>query len=346
MTGRKAPDAPAAAPPLPAGGQGRGEGDGAGAPPGAAPEARAGSPAPAPPTFAEGRGEGAPPPARSLRRLSVRPSLTPRCLMDDPPAPVTAWRATVLTLFPGLFPGPLDESLTGRARAEGIWALDALDIRGFARDKHRAVDGPPAGGGPGMVLRPDVTAAAIDAARAADGPGRDRPALCLSPRGRPFDQAWARRLAAGPGVILLCGRFEGVDQRVLEARGLDEVSVGDFVLTGGEIPAMALLDACVRLLPGVLGNAASLTEESFAAGLLEAPQYTKPQDWEGRAIPEVLLSGHHARVAGWRRARAEALTRERRPDLWAARGAAAGAAEQSDAHKPAGPGGIEKDDRR
>ena len=283
-------------------------------------------------------------PARSHRRLLPRPSLRPRSLMDEPPVVAGAWFVTVLTLFPGLFPGPLAESLTGRALAEGVWSMDALDIRGFARDKHRAVDGPPAGGGPGMVLRPDVTAAAIDAARAADRPGRTRRVLCLSPRGRPFDQKWARALAAEPGVILLCGRFEGVDQRVLDARGVEEVSVGDFVLTGGEIPAMALIDSTVRLLPGVLGNAASLEEESFAAGLLEAPQYTRPPDWEGRAIPEVLLSGHHGRVADWRRSQSEALTQARRPDLWAAHGARSGEAEQSDAHKPAGSGGEQKDD--
>ncbi|TVQ54321.1 MAG: tRNA (guanosine(37)-N1)-methyltransferase TrmD [Rhodobacteraceae bacterium] len=235
--------------------------------------------------------------------------------MDEPPALAAAWRATVLTLFPGLFPGPLGESLTGKALSEGVWSLETMDIRAFARDKHRSVDGPPAGGGPGMVMRPDVVAAALDAATAA-GPGR--PVLYLSPRGRPFRQEQARRLAEGPGVVLLCGRFEGVDERVLEARGVAEVSIGDFVLTGGEIPAMAVIDAVVRLLPGVLGNAASTEEESFSAGLLEAPHYTKPQLWEGRAIPEILLSGHHARIAEWRRARSEALTQERRPDLWRA----------------------------
>jgi tRNA (guanine37-N1)-methyltransferase len=255
--------------------------------------------------------------------------------MEDPAIPVRAWHATVLTLFPGLFPGPLVESLTGKALKEGIWALETLDMRRFAVDKHGSVDAPPAGGGPGMVLRADVVAKAIDAT--ADG---RRPVLYLSPRGRPLTQARTRDLARGAGAILLCGRFEGVDQRVLEARSVEEISIGDFVLSGGEIPAMALIDAVTRLLPGVLGNAASVIEESFSAGLLEAPHYTKPPVWEGRAIPEVLLSGHHARVAQWRRDQAEALTKERRPDLWRAHaerlGALAGrpdaAPEQSDAH--------------
>lgn len=276
---------------------------------------------------------------RSHGRLAVRASLTPRALMDEPPAVVTAWHATVLTIFPGLFPGPLAESLTGAALQRGVWRLDALDIRGFARDKHRSVDDTPAGGGPGMVMRADVVAAAIDAA--ADG---SRPVIHLSPRGRPFTQARARELASGQGVILLCGRFEGVDQRVLDARGVEEASVGDFVMTGGEIPAMALLDGVVRLLPGVLGNAASTVEESFSAGLLEAPSYTRPQSWEGRAIPEVLLSGHHARIAEWRRTQAEGLTQERRPDLWRAHAASqanpVGDAELSDAHTSAA-GGFE-----
>ena len=291
-------------------------------------------------------------PARSHRRLAVRPSLRPRVLMDDAPRPARAWHATVLTLFPGLFPGPLGESLTGKALAEGLWALEALDMRGFARDKHRAVDAPPAGGGPGMVLRADVVAAAIDAATAG---GAARPVLYLSPRGRRFDQALARQLAGGAGAILLCGRFEGVDQRVLDARSVEEISIGDFVLSGGEIPAMALIDAVVRLLPGVLGNAASTVEESFAAGLLEAPHYTKPPVWEGRAIPEVLLSGHHARIAAWRHAQAEALTKERRPDLWRARldrGMAAetgrpdAGPELSDAQTPAGKGGPDRGSER
>jgi tRNA (guanine37-N1)-methyltransferase len=260
--------------------------------------------------------------------------------MDGPAELARAWRATALTIFPGLFPGPLAESLTGKALKEGVWSLDALDMRLFARDKHRSVDGPPAGGGPGMVMRPDVVGAAIDAVSDA------RPILYMSPRGRPFDQAMARALAAGPGVVLLCGRFEGVDQRVLDARPVTEVSIGDFVLTGGEIAAMAVLDATVRLLPGVLGNAASVEEESFSAGLLEAPHYTRPQSWEGRAIPEVLLSGHHGRIAEWRRSQAERLTQERRPDLWRARANAAdpvAGEELSDAHTSAGKGGQDQD---
>jgi len=282
------------------------------------------------------------PPRLSHGRIAVSASARPRALMEDDLVLAGAWRATVLTLFPGLFPGPLAESLTGQALKAGRWALDALDIRSFARDKHRSVDGPPAGGGPGMVLRADVVAAALDAAC-----DETRPALYLSPRGRPFTQERARALAAGPGVVLLCGRFEGVDQRVLDARAVEEVSIGDFVLSGGEIPAMALMDAVVRLLPGVLGNAASTEEESFSAGLLEAPHYTKPPEWEGRAIPEVLLSGHHARVADWRRSQAEALTKERRPDLWRAYSIASGKApeggsEQSDAHTSA-TGGKDKD---
>lgn len=277
-------------------------------------------------------------PARSHGRLAVSPSLKPRALMEDTPVLAGAWRATALTLFPGFFPGPLGESLTGQALQAGLWALEALDIRAFARDKHRSVDGPPAGGGPGMVMRADVVGAALDAAL--DGV---RPAIYLSPRGAPLTQARVRELAAGAGVILLCGRFEGVDQRVLDARGIEEVSIGDFVLTGGEIPAMALLDAAVRLLPGVLGNAASTEEESFSAGLLEAPQYTRPQSWEGRAIPEVLLSGHHARIADWRRSRAEALTQERRPDLWRAYKDPAGGSELSDAHTFAATGDRKKD---
>lgn len=282
-------------------------------------------------------------PGKSHRSLAVRPSLTPRSLMDDAPVPARIWRASVVTIFPGLFPGALGESLTGKALASRLWALEALDIRRFARDKHRSVDGPPAGGGPGMVMRPDVVAAALD--DVADGA---RPILYLSPRGKRFDQAMARDLAGGPGAIWLCGRFEGVDERVLEARGATEVSLGDFVLTGGELAAMAMIDATVRLLPGVLGNAASVDEESFSAGLLEAPHYTKPRLWEGRAIPEVLLSGHHAEIAAWRREQAEALTKERRPDLWRARAEAARldpaeGAERSDAQKPVATDGSDKD---
>ncbi len=224
------------------------------------------------------------------------------------------WRATVLTLFPEMFPGPLGISLAGKALASGLWELDARDIRAVATDKHRSVDDTPAGGGPGMVLRADVLAAAIDAA----GIAPERPRLLMSPRGRPLTQSRVAELAAGAGPLIVCGRFEGVDQRVIEARALEEISVGDYVLSGGEIAAMALIDACVRLLPGVMGKEASSAEESFSEGLLEYPQYTRPQLFEGRTIPEILTSGDHARVAAWRRTESEALTRSRRPDLWAA----------------------------
>jgi tRNA (guanine37-N1)-methyltransferase len=226
----------------------------------------------------------------------------------------TPWRATVLTLFPEMFPGPLGISLAGRALASGLWALEARDIRDSAGDRHRSVDDTPAGGGPGMVLRADVLAAAIDAAGT-----DDRPHLVMSPRGRPLTQSRVAELTAGPGPLIVCGRFEGIDQRVIDGRGLEEVSIGDYVLSGGEIAAMALIDACVRLLPGVMGKLSSGTDESFSDGLLEYPQYTRPQDFEGRPIPEVLTSGDHARVAAWRQAEAEALTRARRPDLWAIR---------------------------
>jgi tRNA (guanine37-N1)-methyltransferase len=222
------------------------------------------------------------------------------------------WRATVLTLFPPMFPGPLGQSLAGRALATGVWSLDAVDIRGFASGKHRSVDDAPFGGGAGMVLRPDVVDAAIGAV--AD----ERPLVLLTPRGQTFSQADARRFAAGPGVVLVCGRYEGLDQRVVEARRLEELSAGDYVLSGGEIAAMAVLDAAVRLIPGVMGAAESAAEESFAGGLLEYPHYTRPAEWQGRAVPPVLLSGSHAAVARWRREQAEQVTRERRPDLWAA----------------------------
>jgi tRNA (guanine37-N1)-methyltransferase len=224
------------------------------------------------------------------------------------------WNATVLTLFPEMFPGPLDVSLVGQARAKNIWSLEVRDIREHGVGKHRAVDDTPAGGGPGMVMRADVAAAAIDGAREA---GPDRPALYLSPRGAPLNQHRVRALSQGPGVLLLCGRFEGLDQRVIDARKLEEISIGDFVLAGGEIAAMALIEACVRVLTGVLGNEASPEEESFAQGLLEYPQYTRPSEFEGRGIPDVLSSGHHAEIARWRREQAESLTKERRPDLWA-----------------------------
>jgi tRNA (guanine37-N1)-methyltransferase len=211
-----------------------------------------------------------------------------------------------------MFPGPLGISLAGKALASGLWALEARDIRASATDKHRSVDDTPAGGGPGMVLRADVLAAAIDATYAAPS----APRLLMSPRGRPLTQSRVRELATGPGALIVCGRFEGVDQRVIEARQLEEVSIGDYVLSGGEIAAMALIDACVRLLPGVDGSADTLDEESFAAGLLEYPHYTRPQVWAGRTVPDTLVSGDHQRVRAWRRAQAELLTRQRRPDLW------------------------------
>jgi tRNA (guanine37-N1)-methyltransferase len=226
------------------------------------------------------------------------------------------WRATVLTLFPEMFPGPLGVSLAGKALAAGLWTLEARDIRTSATDRHRSVDDTPAGGGPGMVLRADVLAAAIDAADSSE----DRPRLLMSPRGRPLTQAAVAELTAGTGPLIVCGRFEGVDQRVIPARRLEEVSIGDYVLSGGELAAMALIDACVRLLPGVMGKPSSGADESFSDGLLEYPQYTRPQVFEGEPIPELLLSGDHARIAAWRRAEAEALTRARRPDLWVAHG--------------------------
>jgi tRNA (guanine37-N1)-methyltransferase len=221
-----------------------------------------------------------------------------------------SWRATVLTIFPEMLPGPLAHSLAGKALKSGLWQLETVDIREFARDKHRSVDDAPFGGGPGMVMRPDVLDAAIAGSR---GVG---PLLLLSPRGYRLDQQRVRELAAMPGVSLICGRFEGVDERVLVARAIEEVSLGDFVLSGGEPAAIALIDACVRLLPGVVGCAETLAEESFAEGLLEYPQYTRPQLWNGRAVPEVLISGDHRRIRAWRRAEAERLTRERRSDLW------------------------------
>ena len=225
------------------------------------------------------------------------------------------WRASVLTIFPDMFPGPLGASLAGRALASGIWGLDAVDIRAHAPDKHRSVDDTPAGGGPGMVMRADVLARAIDAV--SEG-GDARPRLLMSPRGLPLTQARVGALARGAGAVIVCGRFEGVDQRLIEARALEEISVGDYVLSGGELAAMVLIDACVRLLPGVMGKEASGAEESFADGLLEYPHYTRPALFEGRAIPEVLTSGDHAKIAAWRHGQAEALTSARRPDLWAA----------------------------
>jgi tRNA (guanine37-N1)-methyltransferase len=225
---------------------------------------------------------------------------------------MTVWTSRVLTLFPEMFPGPLGHSIAGRALVDGLWKLEATDIRAFATDKHRTVDDTPFGGGASMVMRPDVIDAALEAVVQ---PGA--PVIYLSPRGKLFDQQTAQRLAECPGVTLLCGRFEGIDQRVIDQRGLEEISLGDFILSGGEPAAITLIDACVRLLPGVIGNRDSLVEESFAAGLLEYPLYTRPQSWCGRAVPEVLLSGHHENIRAWRLAQAEQITRERRPDLWA-----------------------------
>ncbi|HEY0105102.1 MAG TPA: tRNA (guanosine(37)-N1)-methyltransferase TrmD [Rhizomicrobium sp.] len=222
------------------------------------------------------------------------------------------WSATVLTLFPEMFPGPLGISLLGKGLQKNLWSLDVRDIRDHGIGKHRTVDDTPAGGGPGMVMRADVALAAIDAVERAG-----RPLICLSPRGLPLTQKRVAELVGGPGAILLCGRFEGIDQRVLDARDIEEVSLGDFVLAGGEIAAMALIEASVRLIPGILGDAQSPAEESFAAGLLEYPQFTRPQAVEGRSIPEILNNGNHKEIAKWRRAQAEGLTRARRPDLWA-----------------------------
>ena len=226
------------------------------------------------------------------------------------------WRATILTLFPDMFPGPLGQSLAGRALENGIWSLDARDIREFGLGRHRTVDDTPFGGGAGMVMRPDVVDAAI--ADAADG----RPLLFVTPRGRKLAQTDARSLAAGPGVVVLCGRYEGVDQRVIDARQADEISIGDYVLSGGELAAMVILDACIRLLPGVMGAASSAEEESFSNGLLEYPHYTRPAEWQGRAVPDILLSGDHAKIAAWRHAQSQTITRQRRPDLWHAAGPA------------------------
>ena len=251
---------------------------------------------------------------RSHGRKTIRPTLKPRSLMDGDEELAGVWQARVITLFPEAFPGVLGLSLTGRALKEGLWQLHTHDLREFGIGKHRNVDDTPAGGGAGMVLRADVVGPALEAAQAH---ARGRwPILYMSPRGKPFDQAMARDLARGDGVTLLCGRFEGVDERVLEHYAVTEVSLGDFVLTGGELAAQAMLDATVRLLPGVLGNEQSTVDESHAAGLLEHPQYTRPAEWQGREIPPVLMSGNHGEIARWRREASEALTRARRPDLW------------------------------
>jgi len=260
---------------------------------------------------------------RSHGRLTISASAAPRDLMDGQRVK-GAWTAKVITLFPEAFPGTLGLSLTGKALQAGLWALETVDLRTFGEGRHRNVDDSPAGGGAGMVLRADVVARALDQA-ALGTPGREHwPVVYLSPRGQPFDQPQARAWAQGQGITLLCGRFEGVDQRVLDEYGVAEASLGDFVLTGGEIAAQALLDATVRLIPRVLGNQASTEEESFSEGLLEFPQFTKPTVWRTRVIPEMLLSGHHAKIAAWRKAMAERLTRIRRPDLWRAYCAAHG----------------------
>lgn len=234
--------------------------------------------------------------------------------MDASPRLQDAWCAQVITLLPQAFPGILGESLTGKALQDGLWQLDVTDLRRFGEGRHRNVDDTPAGGGAGMVLRPDVMGRAVDHAMSAAPKGA--PVIYLSPRGAPFNQAMARRLSEGPGLTLICGRFEGLDQRIIDHYGIDEVSLGDFVMTGGEIAAQAVIDAVIRLRPGVLGNETSAEEESFSDGLLEHPHYTRPSEWRGHRIPEVLMSGHHGRIAAWRREMSEALTRSRRPDLW------------------------------
>ncbi|MBF9043489.1 tRNA (guanosine(37)-N1)-methyltransferase TrmD [Rhodobacterales bacterium HKCCE4037] len=256
-------------------------------------------------------------PSRSHGRLSQSASLAPRELMSDTPRLKGAWAAKVLTLFPETFPGVLGASLTGKALQQGLWALEPIGLRTFGTGKHRQVDDTPAGGGAGLVMKPDVMGRALDMAAIGtpDDPAR-WPRVYLSPRGKPFDQRDAERFAKAEGMTLVCGRFEGLDQRVIDHYALEEISIGDYVLTGGELAAQVLLDATVRLIPGVLGNAASTEDESFQNGLLEHPQYTKPAEWRGHAIPPVLLSGDHGAVEKWRREQAEALTKERRPDLW------------------------------
>jgi tRNA (guanine37-N1)-methyltransferase len=253
-------------------------------------------------------------PERSFGRKSVTLSAAPRDLLDGPQRLAKAWHIQVITLLPQAFPGILGESLTGRALQDGLWQLETHDLRQHGIGKHRNVDDTPAGGGAGMVLRADVMGAAIEAAAARAAPGT--PLIYLSPRGRRFDQQMARELAAGPGMTLICGRFEGLDERVIEHFGAIEVSLGDFVMTGGEIAAQAMIDAALRLRPGILGNEASAVEESHSSGLLEHPHYTRPAEWQGRTIPDVLTSGNHGAIARWRQAEAERLTAERRPDMW------------------------------
>lgn len=258
-------------------------------------------------------------PTKSHGRLVIRETLRPQELMTDRPRLSGAWEARVITLFPEAFPGMLGQSLTGKALQDGLWRLETIDLRTFGEGKHRNVDDTPAGGGAGMVLRADILSRAVRHAQRGTPQDRARwPLVYMSPRGRRFDQAMARRFSQADGVTLLCGRFEGVDERVIEHYGIEEVSLGDFVMTGGEIAAEAVIDASLRLRPGILGNAASAEEESFSDGLLEHPQYTRPAVWEGRPIPEVLTSGNHGAVAKWRREMSEALTRDRRPDLWTA----------------------------
>ena len=260
---------------------------------------------------------------KSHGRLSIKATARPRELMTDKPDLVGAWEARVIALFPEAFPGVLGQSLTGKALDEGLWRLKTIDLRRYGEGKHRKVDDTPAGGGAGLVLRADILGRALDDALA--GTTRARwPRIALSPRGKPFTQAMAHRFSQAEGITLLCGRFEGIDQRAIDHFGLEEVSLGDFVLTGGEIAAQGLIDASVRLIPRVLGNQASVEEESFSNGLLEFPQYTKPATWQGHDIPGVLLSGNHAHVDAWRRDQAERLTKERRPDLWRAYCAAHG----------------------
>ncbi|WP_166417920.1 tRNA (guanosine(37)-N1)-methyltransferase TrmD [Cochlodiniinecator piscidefendens] len=257
-------------------------------------------------------------PTKSHGRLSISATLQPRELMTDKPKLKHAWTAKIVTLFPEAFPGVLGASLTGKALQEGQWQLETIDLRTFGEGKHKNVDDTPSGGGAGMVMRPDVVGNAIT--QASRGTPQDRkkwPIVYMSPRGKPMTQAMAQRFATAEGVTILCGRFEGVDERVIEHFDIEEVSLGDFVLTGGEIPAQALIDATVRLLPNVLGNFASTEEESFSDGLLEHPQYTRPTEWQGLRIPEVLMSGHHGKIAEWRREKSQNLTKSRRPDLWA-----------------------------
>jgi len=253
---------------------------------------------------------------KSHGRLSIKATLQPRELMVDRPALSAVWTTKVITLFPENFPGVLGASLTGKALDEGKWQLETIDLRRFGIGKHRNVDDTPAGGGAGMVLRADVMGEAIDAAQANVPDGTDWPVIYLSPRGKPFTQARAQQLSQGKGMTLICGRFEGLDERVIEHYGIEEISLGDFVMTGGEIAAQAVMDASVRLLPGVLGNSESTEEESFSNGMLEHPQFTRPAIWNGRPIPPILQSGNHKAIADWRREQSEELTKDRRPDLW------------------------------